>query len=262
MNEGGKGLKLRSMRNYNSLREHHYAALAAINNLYIEACAIVDALKLQPTLSNLEFEVPSTGGKTSVVERSPSALHALNAIVRREYEKSLILLISAAEDHLFSYVRLILGAHPQRLLTSYKGKEGQLTIQLSELLERGAEEILEDAIQARIHAAGYASPAEYLKYLNSILRKSLAEGAMSKFVEAKATRDIIVYARGIVNNKYLEKAGTSARAQEGDQLPIDDTYFKAIIATIKEVYASVYRIVLRDYGEDEKIADVLLGKGF
>ena len=80
------------MRNYKALHEHHYAALAAINNLYIEACAVVDALSIQPALSNLKFEVPSTGDKTSTVERTPSALRALlqNAIVRREYEKSLM----------------------------------------------------------------------------------------------------------------------------------------------------------------------------
>lgn len=100
MNEfEGKSVKLRSMRNYSPLRQHHYAALAEINNLFIEAFAIINALKFEQGKKSFKFQVPSTGGKTSVVERSPSQLHDLieNARLRREYERSLVLLISVAE---------------------------------------------------------------------------------------------------------------------------------------------------------------------
>jgi hypothetical protein len=67
--------------------------------------------------------------------------------------------------------------------------------------------------------------------------------------------------REAVNKKYLEKAGSLARAQHGNPLPIDDTYFKSVIETIKEVYASIYGIVIREDGDDERIADVLMTKG-
>lgn len=42
---------------------------------------------------------------------------------------------------------------------------------------------------------------------------------------------------------------------------IDDDYFRCVVATIKEVYASIYRIVIRGYGDDENIANVLRIKG-
>jgi hypothetical protein len=134
MSAAGKNPKLRAMRNYKPLHGHHYAALGAINNLYIEACAVVDALKPQVALSNREFEVPSIGGTTSTVQRSPSALHALiqNAVARREYEKLLILLVSVAEDHLFSYARAAC-VHPKALQKRYSARS---PIGLLELRDR------------------------------------------------------------------------------------------------------------------------------
>ena len=115
-----KGPKRRSMRNQPRLYEHHSKALATINNLYIEAGTIVRALstiKDNQNLGSEEFRVPSTKGKSELIRRSPGALHDLiqSAMTRREYEKSIVLLISLAEDYLVSYARLLSRAYPERL---------------------------------------------------------------------------------------------------------------------------------------------------
>lgn len=71
----------------------------------------------------------------------------------------------------------------------------------------------------------------------------MASKAMQLFIEAKASRDIIVHAQ--------RKAGQFARAKVGDLLPIDDHYFKSVIGTIKDVYASIYDAVISEYGDDD-----------
>lgn len=70
-----------------------------------------------------------------------------------------------------------------------------------------------------------------------------------------------MHSRGKVNKKYLEKAGPLARAREGDRLLVDDHYFEWVVGTIKDMYASMYRIVMRGYGDDERVAEVLRTKG-
>ena len=207
-------------------------------------------------LGSEEFRVPSTEGKSELRRRSPTALHGLiqNAMARREYEKSIVLFISIAEDYLVSHARLISRAYPERL-------PGKIKIEFSELVKHGAEKIIEDEIRERLQRIIYASPAEYLAHISSILRKGLPPEAMQRFSEAKASRDIIVHAQSIVNERYVEKAGTLARAQVGERLPIDLTYFNSVVGTIKDVYASIYDAVITEFGNDERVRGVLATKG-
>ena len=157
--------------------------------------------------------------------------------------------------------RAAIGLYPERICIAVKGTEGKIQIDLSELVKHGAEKIVEDKIRARLLQTTYAAPAEYLQYLNNILRRRIASEAMELFTEAKACRDIIVHAQGIINERYVEKAGALARAHVGERLPIDLPYFNSVVGTIKDVYASIYDAVISEFGNDEHVSRVLATKG-
>jgi hypothetical protein len=139
--------------------------------------------------------------------------------------------------------------------------KGKIQIELSDLVKNGAEKIIEESTRERLQRITYASPTEYLDQLSSILGKGLTPKAMQLFSEAKASRDIIVHAQSIVDERYVKKAGPLARARVGDRLPIDLPYFNSVVATIKDVYASIYDAVISEFGNDDRVAGILTTKG-
>ena len=144
----GRSAKRRGTLNYLRLREHHNYALATVNNGYIESRIVVEtlaSLRDNPKFVIDEITVPSKAGETTPITPSPHRIKDLiqNMITRREYEKSIVLLISIAEDYLLSSARLILRAYPERISISVKGNEGKVTVEFKELIEQGMDQIVE-----------------------------------------------------------------------------------------------------------------------
>lgn len=62
---------------------------------------------------------------------------------------------------------------------------------------------------------------------------------IAQLAEIKATRDILVHNRGIVNATYRAKAGALARAQDGELLELPTAYHNASWALICKVVRDV-----------------------
>jgi hypothetical protein len=73
------------------------------------------------------------------------------------------------------------------------------------------------------------------KVLNCKLGKRLKE----LWSEIKATRDIIVHNNGVINDKYIEKAGSAARGDVGDTIQVDIEYFGSSAATMKSLIGRI-----------------------
>ncbi len=129
-------------------------------------------------------------------------------------------LVTITEALLGDAVREVVVRYPQKL-------GGKRTIQLQAVLEaQSLEEVHMRATDALLNDLSYKSPLDFASSLNDLLSVNLLEcPAFHKYVELKATRDIHVHNRGIVNETYLKKAGSHARARDKMGLPVDIPYF-------------------------------------
>lgn len=170
------------------------------------------------------FVVPSGGSRPEArIKRNKGQMSALltRMASEEEYGKALMLAVSITEDYLTNMLKLLLRAYPDRLKRGLKNGPSDSEIRLEELLRKTKDEILEDWLRARLLTAIYASPAAYLAYLKAILEIDVDQATMLGFIEAKATRDVLVHSQGIADKRYREKAGDRARAKSGDALLID-----------------------------------------
>lgn len=117
-------------------------------------------------------------------------------------------------------VRSVVVRYPQKL-------GGKRTIQLQSILEsKSLEEAHLRATDSLLNELSYKSPTDFAEAVQGLLSINLVEcPAFHKYVELKATRDIHIHNRGYVNETYLKKAGSHARAASGAVLPVDITYF-------------------------------------
>jgi hypothetical protein len=255
-----------NMKNFQHVRGHHTKALRELNDSFIECTEIVEFLKSidHSDPKGHSIVVPGAGKESVTVQRTSKQMRRLmkKAIKHREYEKAIVLLVSNAEDYLFSYGKLLLRSYPDRLDTSGKGNKGEVSVSLKDLIEKGPEQVIEDIIDGRLRNASYGTPADYAVFLNKVLQFELRASAMLGFVELKASRDLIVHAQGVINKIYVEKAGKLARGKAGERLPVDEAYFKASIKLLKQLYSSVYKGTLTRYGNDPALRAALKKHGF
>jgi hypothetical protein len=129
-------------------------------------------------------------------------------------------LVTITEALLGDVVRAVVVRYPQKL-------GGKRTIQLQAVLEaQSLEEVHIRATDSLLNELSYKSPLDFASSLDELLSINLLEcPAFHKYVELKATRDIHVHNRGIVNETYLKKAGSHARARDKVILPVDIPYF-------------------------------------
>ncbi|MBU0587398.1 MAG: hypothetical protein KJ852_02410 [Gammaproteobacteria bacterium] len=129
-------------------------------------------------------------------------------------------LVTITEALLSDIVRNIIIRYPQKL-------GAKRTIQLQAVLEaQSLEEVHLRATDSLLHDLSYKSPAEFSEALNNLLAINLMEcPAFHKYIELKATRDIHVHNRGYVNETYLKKSASHARARANQFLPVDIPYF-------------------------------------
>ena len=129
---------------------------------------------------------------------------------------------------LVTITEALLGDIVRNVIVRYPHKLGaRRTIQLQAVLEaQSLEEVHLRASDALLNELSYKSPAEFSEALDNLLSINLLEcPAFHKYIELKATRDIYVHNRGIVNETYLKKADSHSRARIGQVLPVDIPYF-------------------------------------
>ncbi len=88
------------------------------------------------------------------------------------------------------------------------------------------EECLEKLIDYELTKLSYASTKKFTKHLQEITSTDI--GGISELLdvlEFKATRNVLLHNKGIVDKTYLQKAGDKARANEGEEIKIDQTAF-------------------------------------
>lgn len=129
-------------------------------------------------------------------------------------------LVTLVEAMLGDLLRAVVIQYPQKL-------GGKRNIPLQSILEATSlEEVHLRATDALLNELSYKSPTEFAQTFEQLLSTNLMEcHAFHRYVEVKATRDIFIHNRGIANDVYIRKAGSHARVNPGNQIPVDAQYF-------------------------------------
>jgi hypothetical protein len=128
-------------------------------------------------------------------------------------------LVTIIENLLVDILRNVLLEYPNKI--SSKKKFEYTIIHEAKSLE----EVRTSIINSMINELTYKSPKEFAEEVNNYIGINLLEKTVyDDFIELKATRDIHIHNKGIVNEVYLNKAGPNARAKIGKELDINNQY--------------------------------------
>lgn len=129
-------------------------------------------------------------------------------------------LVTITETSLSETASYILKAFPKKI-------SRRKSIPVSSIFEAGSiEEVQSVAISSFLNEMAYKSPREYAEIISEIYGFNILEiPEYHRYVELKATRDIYIHNRGLVNETYRSKAESHARAEVGNILPVDAQYF-------------------------------------
>lgn len=135
-------------------------------------------------------------------------------------ENGIVQLVTIVEAALSDIIRSVVLKYPKKL-------GGKRSLAIKTVLEATSiEEIHVRATDELINELSYKSPTEFADAIKAILPVNLLEcPAFHKYIEVKASRDILIHNRGIANSVYERKVGTHARVKEGMFLPVDVQYF-------------------------------------
>ena len=130
--------------------------------------------------------------------------------------------------HIVTIIEALFGDLIKIIIAYYPKKIGnKRSIRSQFVLEcKSIEEVHLYIANVILNEIAYKSPKEFAEESKKYLSVNLLEcPAYHKYIETKATRDIYIHNSGIVNETYLNKAGSHSRAKLGFSLPVDVTYF-------------------------------------
>jgi len=189
------------------------------------------------------YSVPSHK-KSGVAYRTDEELKEIyeRFIAQDLYNNLLVAMVSRCESYLFDVLRAVLRAYPGKITLNVQGVEQKRTVDAEVVLNAtDLDAVRCSMIEDRIHNLSYAKAADYLRFFHQVAQINTGDEAFSRFIEIKATRDVIVHNAGRANAIYLVKCGELARAQEGKALPMGAKYFDQCVATVKRVAGIVKR---------------------
>jgi hypothetical protein len=126
--------------------------------------------------------------------------------------------VSHFEAFFFDLLGILLQFNPQAL-----SQKRQVTV--GEVLDASDyKNLLETLIGREVIELQYKAPSEWFAFLRKIINLGLPDGDVARLAELKATRDLHLHNRGVVNDIYLRKSGPLARGALGSVLPVSRPY--------------------------------------
>lgn len=229
----------------------HLDLYKRLNNIYIftqQAMPLLDVGRSFNSGSKFKgldrrYYVPGKSN-TSYARRTDGELQEIfrSFLDRDLYASLLATMLSSTESFLFDVLEHVLRLFPRKLTVTPQGNQVGKDIPISLLFDASdLAALISSVIQTRLHSLAYASPRQYLAYFKVVTGVNTEERAFRNFIEIKATRDLLIHNRGLINNVYLQKVGENARGSVGDLIEINEKYFKHAVAQLKRVSGIVKR---------------------
>lgn len=137
--------------------------------------------------------------------------------------------VSLFEDFVSGFLLAWLSAYPRSL------EKRQLAFE-TVLDSTDKTEIIRAVVRKELIEITYKRVDEWFKYLDKIVHLGCPdEDQIKQLAEIKASRNVLVHNKGIVDAKYVEKSMGRARYQDDDMLEIPEQYHRDSWELIKQV---------------------------
>ncbi|MCI2263385.1 hypothetical protein [Xanthomonas indica] len=223
-----------------------------LNNTYIWTQFSISALNAAKSddkfLSQKRFRVPSKT-RDKEIERTEDELRSIaeGAVTQEIYFSVFVYAVAQVEAFVGDLLYELLKFDNRRIQTKVKGIDHTMKVDVSEVLECSSrDELIDKIIKKDLVSLFYASPALQMEYFQAVTGVKLDDEILQKWIEIKATRDIVVHNSGVSNSTYVRKAGEQARAGEGEILPLDDAYFAEALSVMKSFVGRVSSAIQKD----------------
>ena len=141
--------------------------------------------------------------------------------------------VSIFEDFVFDTLRLWLAAYPAIL--SKKQLEFATVLSAPNIAT-----VVLAVVDRELNEIKYGRVADWFAYLERLAKPGVPTAEeIERLAEVKASRDILVHNKGVVNATYLSKSGKSARFAVGEKLEIDVPYHLASWESIKKLVSNL-----------------------
>ncbi len=144
--------------------------------------------------------------------------------------------VALLEDFVFGLLELWLSAHPGGI-----PRKDEKSVDFATIMEAPDKDAIVRFVVAReLDGLKYKRPVAWFRYLNERVKLGgPTEEQVERLAEIKASRDILAHNRGVVNETYLDKAGSRARHAEGQRLEVEEPYLLESWALIRSVVAEL-----------------------
>lgn len=222
------------MRNSNDirvLRDRALQDLANAHDYYVDTRAAWRVVRSAVQAGRVvNVRNAATGTATTGIDL---AAKSRGYMARELAEASFQQFHSIFEDFVLQFLRNWLADHPQSLASK------QIEIQM--LLE------FDDIRSAIIHVADKEAdrvlrlvPADWFVSLDKLVKLGCpTQDEVDQFVEARATRDVLVHNGGIVGKVYTTKSGTRSRYANGRRVQVGEAYHRATWELFRKIVADV-----------------------
>lgn len=164
------------------------------------------------------------------------------------YESFLVSLVARFEWFLADLLTDFLSHYPLRITEKFNGVPSAEKIEVRALLDSSdKDDLVRRVISGHVSNVLRQKPSIYMTYISGVIGTK-DDPCFTDFYEISATRDLVVHNSSVANELYLTKSGDKARAELGDQVPVDERYFAHCIAAMKRVSGALKRDIEIKYG--------------
>ena len=147
--------------------------------------------------------------------------------------------VSTFEDFLFDLLRLWLAIHPASL--------SDKSLKFGTVLKAGdIATVTLAVIDKELNELKYERVADWFAYLEKLVKLGCpTPEEIEALAEMKASRDILVHNKGIVNAVYVSKSGSKARYKDGENLEISEPYHRFSWELVKKMIHDIAEAAIR-----------------
>ncbi|MBA4065414.1 MAG: hypothetical protein C0501_17210 [Isosphaera sp.] len=155
--------------------------------------------------------------------------------VERLPEATFQTFLTVFEAFFADFVRAWLRSYPESLRNAADVPVGRIL----DAADKSA--VVEYLIDRAVVGLLYEKPVDWFAYLEKRLKLGCpSAGEVARFAEAKATRDILIHNRGVVNEAYLAKVGkNAARFALGERVDVPEPYHRETWDLLRKMVADL-----------------------
>ncbi len=199
-----------------------------------------------PAKETTNFRVPKKGKKILSRRKNKDIINTIKFHADRGlFETFIVTMVSRMETHLQDCLRHAIEAFSEKI-SVLAGEKPHIPLELV-LCAGDKQQILASFIDLKCKDLMFQSPQDYIKRFEKVLSVELPDDLVKKYIEIKATRDVLIHNQGITNELYLRKAKELARASVGEVIPIDRSYFIYVVETLKKLAGAIVHRVEQAY---------------